>query len=113
MPSEGYATVYEPIFKALESDVKLLNLYRAGNNSEALQNSVNGADTIQDAWGAIRPIYDITAALATAKNSSRYTKFYTQHAILPIFNNVRQAAEAYPERNGVLVRLDTSQEAPH
>ena len=47
IPSEGYATVYEPIFKALERDTRLLQLYVLNNNSAALKNSVNGADTVQ------------------------------------------------------------------
>lgn len=52
IPSEGYATVYEPIFKALERDTRLLQLYVLNNNSAALKNSVNGADTIQVCYHA-------------------------------------------------------------
>lgn len=105
--------MYEPIFKALEQDTRLLNLYVAGNNSAALKNSVNGADTVQDTWGAIRALYNITAALANNKNSSRYTKFYAEQAVLPIFNNVKAAAESYPVRNGVLVRTPDAQVVPN
>lgn len=39
--------MYEPIFKALERDTRLLQLYVLNNNSAALKNSVNGADTVQ------------------------------------------------------------------
>ncbi|EIE21772.1 Metallo-dependent phosphatase [Coccomyxa subellipsoidea C-169] len=104
IPSEGYATVYEPIFKALERDTRLLQLYVLNNNSAALKNSVNGADTVQDAWGAIQPIYNITVAIANHRNSSIYTRFYAGKAVLPIFDNVRSAAAAYPARNGVIVQ---------
>ncbi|CAL8471735.1 g11277 [Coccomyxa elongata] len=104
IPSEGYATVYEPIFKALERDTRLLQLYVLNNNSAALKNSVNGADTIQDAWGAIQPIYNITVAIANHRNSSIYTRFYAERAVLPIFDNVRAAAAAYPLRSGVVTQ---------
>jgi hypothetical protein len=105
--------VYEPIFRALETDTRLLQLYLTSNNSMALKNCVNGADTIQDAWGAIRPIYNITAAIAAHKNSSQYTKYYAENAVLPIFNNVRRAAEAYPFNNGVIVnRTPEAQQGP-
>ncbi|KAK9918496.1 hypothetical protein WJX75_004496 [Coccomyxa subellipsoidea] len=104
IPSEGYATVYEPIFKALERDTRLLQLYVLNNNSAALKNSVNGADTVQDAWGAIQPIYNITMAIAQQKNSSVYTRFYADKAVLPIFDNVRAAAAAYPVRSGVVTQ---------
>lgn len=44
--------MYEPIFKALERDTRLLQLYVLNNNSAALKNSVNGADTIQVCYHA-------------------------------------------------------------
>lgn len=46
--------MYEPIFKALERDTRLLQLYVLNNNSAALKNSVNGADTIQVCSGPLR-----------------------------------------------------------
>lgn len=60
IPSEGYATVYEPIFKALERDTRLLQLYVLNNNSAALKNSVNGADTIQVCLGHLLPWYIVS-----------------------------------------------------
>ncbi len=59
---------------------------------------------LQDAWGAIQPIYNITVAIANHRNSSVYTRFYADKAVLPIFDNVRSAAAAYPARNGVIVQ---------
>lgn len=59
---------------------------------------------MQDAWGAIQPIYNITMAIAQQKNSSVYTRFYADKAVLPIFDNVRAAAAAYPVRSGVVTQ---------
>lgn len=59
---------------------------------------------LQDAWGAIQPIYNITVAIANHRNSSVYTRFYAEKAVLPIFDNVRAAAAAYPLRSGVVTQ---------
>ena len=63
---------------------------------------MNGADTVVDAWGAIAPVYNMTVALGNWRNSSVYTKFYAQQALLPIFDMVQQAAKQYPINNGVI-----------
>ena len=102
IPTQGYSTVYQPIFEALEQDTKLLEFYLLANNSAALHNCVNGADTIVDIWGAIQPVYNMTVGLASYQNSSHYTKFYAQRAVLPIFNMVQQAALEYSTNNGVI-----------
>lgn len=94
--------VYEPIFRALEGNKALLQLYASKNNSAALKDCVNGADTVVDLWGAIEPIYVLTAALVTDKNASYYTTFYTREAMLPLFDMLREAAAAYPVSNGVI-----------
>jgi len=94
--------VYQPIFDTLEKDTRLLQFYLLANNSAALHNSVNGADTVVDAWAAIAPVYNMTVALGSWKNSSIYTKFYAQRALLPIFDMVQQAAQSYAVNNGVI-----------
>ena len=111
IPSEGYAIVYEPIFKALEKDRTLLQLYLLNNNSAALGNAVNGADTVVDAWAAIAPVYNMTVALAAQPDSSYYTKFYAENAVLPIFSMVRDAAAAYAANSGVTSRRTPEQQA--
>ena len=108
IPTQGYSTVYQPIFNTLEKDTRLLEFYLLANNSAALQNSVNGADTIVDAWGAIAPVYNMTVGLANWKNSSMYTKFYAQRALLPIFDMVQQAALQYPVNNGVITNRESN-----
>ena len=110
IPSEGYAIVYEPIFKALEKDKTLLQLYLLYNNSEALGHTVNGADSIVDAWAAIAPVYNMTVALAAQPDSSYYTKFYAEKAVLPIFSMVRDAAAAYAGAGGVIARRTPAQQ---
>ena len=106
IPTQGYSTVYQPIFNTLEQDTRLLQFYLLANNSAALRNCVNGADTVVDAWGAIAPVYNMTVALGNWKNSSVYTKFYAQQALLPIFDMVQQAAKQYPINSGVITARD-------
>ena len=71
---------------------------------------MNGADTIVDAWGAIAPVYNMTVVLAAQPDSSYYTKFYAENAVLPIFSMVRDAAAAYPVNGGVVVRRTREQQ---
>ena len=111
IPSEGYAIVYEPIFKALEKDRRLLQLYLVNNNSAALENAVNGMDTIVDAWAAIAPVYNMTVVLAAQPDSAYYTKFYAENAVLPIFSMVRDAAAAYGMNSGVIARRTPEQQS--
>ena len=48
----------------------------------------------------------MTVALGNWKNSSVYTKFYAQQALLPIFDMVQQAAKQYPINSGVITARD-------
>ena len=112
IPGQGYAMVYEPIFRALESNKALLQLYASKNNSAALKDCVNGADTVVDLWGAIEPVYDLTVSLVTDKNASYYTNFYAKEAMLPFFDMVRDAAAAYVANNGVIASRSPEQHTP-
>jgi len=68
------------------------------------QRCSSGVGGVQDSWGAIQPVYNMTVAISNHRNSSVYTRFYADKAVLPIFNNVRAAAAAYPERSGVVTK---------
>ena len=68
---------YEAIFESAHT------VLSAGKQLAALRNYVNNADTVVDAWGAIAPVYNMTVVLGNWKDSSVYTMFYAQQALLP------------------------------